>query len=66
MNLQEVLILLGSPNSPDGKLGPIALDRVKYVNELFQQEKRPILCTGGFGSHLIQVLGPMLFYYSRN
>ncbi|MHA8086355.1 YdcF family protein [Aquirufa sp. Wall-65K1] len=51
MNLQEVLILLGSPNSPDGKLGPIALDRVKYVNELFQQEKRPILCTGGFGSH---------------
>lgn len=51
MNYQEVLLVLGSPNSPHGQLGSIALDRVNYCWELFQIQARPILCTGGFGAH---------------
>lgn len=51
MHIHEVLVVLGSPNSPDGQLGPIALDRVNYCWELFQKQARLILCTGGFGAH---------------
>ncbi|TBH73662.1 YdcF family protein [Aquirufa nivalisilvae] len=51
MQFQEVLIILGSPNLPNGQLGPIAMDRVNYCWELFQIQARPILCTGGFGAH---------------
>ncbi|MFL0161634.1 YdcF family protein [Aquirufa salirivi] len=51
MNFQEVLLVLGSPNSPDGQLGAIAVDRVNYCWEEYQKKARPILCTGGFGAH---------------
>lgn len=51
MNFQEVIIVLGSPNSPEGQLGPMAVDRVNECWELWQKQAKPILCTGGFGSH---------------
>ncbi|MHA8071599.1 YdcF family protein [Aquirufa ecclesiirivi] len=51
MQFQEVLLVLGSPNSPDGQLGAIAMDRVNYCWEEYQKKARPILCTGGFGAH---------------
>ncbi|CAM4329911.1 YdcF family protein [Cytophagaceae bacterium 50C-KIRBA] len=51
MDFQEVMVVLGSPNSSDGQLGPIALDRVNHCWEQFQKQARPILCTGGFGDH---------------
>ena len=47
----EVIVVLGSPNFPDGTLGPIALDRIKDCLGIFDPTKHKILCTGGFGAH---------------
>lgn len=47
----EVIIVLGSPNFPDGTLGPIALDRLQGCLSIFNPQKHKILCTGGFGAH---------------
>jgi uncharacterized SAM-binding protein YcdF (DUF218 family) len=47
----EVIVVLGSPNFPDGTLGPIALDRLKGCLAIFDPTKHKILCTGGFGAH---------------
>ena len=49
--MKEVLIVLGSPNSAEGKLGDIAVDRLNYCYEIFDSNKNLILCTGGFGDH---------------
>lgn len=45
----KILIVLGSPNSDDGKLGTIALDRLDRCLELFNSTDNQIICTGGFG-----------------
>ncbi|MCK0114629.1 YdcF family protein [Gelidibacter sp. F63206] len=47
---KEVLIILGSPNSPSGKLSDISLSRLNYCVHHFQPENL-ILCTGGWGAH---------------
>ena len=47
----EVLIVLGSPNSAQGVLGAIAIDRLDVCYKLFDWKKNLILCTGGFGDH---------------
>lgn len=49
--MKEVLIVLGSPNSAEGKLGDIAIDRLNYCYEIFDPKKNLILCTGGFGDN---------------
>lgn len=47
----EVIVVLGSPNFPDGTLGPIAFDRLQGCLSIFDSIKHKILCTGGFGAH---------------
>lgn len=47
----EVIVVLGSPNFPDGTLGPIAFDRLQGCLSIFDPLKHKILCTGGFGAH---------------
>ena len=47
----EVIVVLGSPNFPDGTLGPIALDRLQGCLDIFDPSQHQILCTGGFGNH---------------
>lgn len=47
---KEVLIVLGSPNSPSGKLSDISLSRLNYCVQNFQKDSL-ILCTGGWGKH---------------
>jgi len=47
----EVIVVLGSPNFPDGTLGPIALDRLQGCLTIFDPIQHKILCTGGFGAH---------------
>ena len=47
----EVIVVLGSPNLPNGTLGPIALDRLQGCLSIFNPQKHKILCTGGFGTH---------------
>ncbi len=50
MKLSEVLVVLGSPNSPDGELSEIAKSRLDCVADRYDENKR-ILCTGGWGAH---------------
>ena len=47
---KEVLIVLGSPNSPSGKLSDISLSRLNYCVNHYQPGNL-ILCTGGWGAH---------------
>ena len=49
--MKEVLIVLGSPNSAEGKLGDVAVDRLNYCLKIFDLHKNLVLCTGGFGEH---------------
>lgn len=47
---KEILIVLGSPNSPSGKLSDISKSRLNYCTNLYQKGNL-ILCTGGWGDH---------------
>lgn len=47
---KEVLIILGSPNSPSGELSDISLSRLNDCINRYQKGNY-ILCTGGWGAH---------------
>jgi len=47
---QEILMVLGAPNSPEGELSNIAKSRLDCAVELYTADKK-ILCTGGWGNH---------------
>tara|TARA_R110002096_G_scaffold407483_1_gene606053 strand:- start:611 stop:1102 length:492 start_codon:yes stop_codon:yes gene_type:complete len=47
---KEVLIVLGSPNSPSGELSDISISRLNNCVERYQKGKL-MLCTGGWGEH---------------
>ena len=49
--MKNVIIILGSPNSKNGRLGKIAIGRAKKCLEVFNPKTDMILCTGGFGIH---------------
>jgi uncharacterized SAM-binding protein YcdF (DUF218 family) len=57
----EILIVLGSPNSPQGELSNISIDRLNYCLQHFNKEKL-ILCTGGFGVHFNTTSTPHATY----
>lgn len=46
----EILIVLGSPNSPTGELSSVSKERLDFCRKIFQ-ENSLILCTGGWGEH---------------
>jgi len=48
--MKEILIVLGSPNSPSGELSDISKSRLDYCKKVYNKEKL-ILCTGGWGPH---------------
>jgi len=47
---KEVLVVLGSPNSPSGELSDISLSRLDCCRNIFTKGQL-ILCTGGWGPH---------------
>lgn len=47
---KDVLIVLGSLNSPSGELSDISKSRLDYCANIYQQGNL-ILCTGGWGDH---------------
>ena len=47
---EQILIILGSPNSPDGELSDIAKSRLALCLKMYS-EKDLVLCTGGWGKH---------------
>lgn len=48
--MKNILIVLGSPNSPSGVLGDISLERLNCCKNNYK-EGDLILCTGGWGQH---------------
>jgi len=48
--MKEILIVLGSPNSPSGELSDISKSRLDYCKKVHNNGKL-ILCTGGWGPH---------------
>lgn len=63
--MKNVIIILGSPNSAKGRLGKIAVGRVKKCIEIFDSENDLILCTGGFGLHFNVTSTPHAEYLKR-
>jgi uncharacterized SAM-binding protein YcdF (DUF218 family) len=48
---ERTIMVLGSPNASNGRLGPIAISRAQKCLEIFDKNTDKILCTGGFGLH---------------
>jgi uncharacterized SAM-binding protein YcdF (DUF218 family) len=63
--MKQVIILLGSPNSANGRLSKIAIGRAKKCLEIFNSETDMILCTGGFGLHFNTTSIPHAEYLKR-
>jgi uncharacterized SAM-binding protein YcdF (DUF218 family) len=61
---QKILIVLGSPNTPSGKLSEISKDRLNYCLHYFQ-EGNLILCTGGWGAHFNTAKNAHAFYLKK-
>ena len=47
---KEILIVLGSPNSPSGVLSDLSISRLDYCLAQYKNGVK-ILCTGGWGPH---------------
>ncbi|MFW0738592.1 YdcF family protein [Flavobacterium sp. T12S277] len=62
----KVIIVLGSPNSDNGDLGEIALDRLNYCLDIFIPKEHCIICTGGFGEHFNKALLPHADYAMKH
>jgi uncharacterized SAM-binding protein YcdF (DUF218 family) len=63
MNPRPALVVLGSPNDPDGVLGTLAVDRLQYVIDTQRHcQDRTILCTGGFGAQFNTSASPHADY----
>jgi uncharacterized SAM-binding protein YcdF (DUF218 family) len=63
MNINGVIVVLGSPNDPQGQLSSIALERCSKA--LAEYKKHPgyaILPTGGWGKHFNTTDKPHGFY----
>jgi len=58
---KEILIVLGSPNSPEGKLSAISKSRLDYCARRYTKGKQ-VLCTGGWGAHFNKALEAHAFY----
>ncbi|WP_263362717.1 YdcF family protein [Flavobacterium collinsii] len=63
--MMKVIIVLGSPNSEDGDLGKIALDRLSYCLDIFKTKEHCVICTGGFGEHFNNAPRPHADYAMR-
>ncbi|MDD7913579.1 YdcF family protein [Polaribacter ponticola] len=61
---KEVLIILGSPNSPKGELTTISKQRLNYCKKIFKEDMM-VLCTGGNGAHF-NIAEKAHAYYTKN
>ena len=57
----EIIIVLGSPNSPSGELSNIAKSRLDCCLKIFNKGQL-ILCTGGWGQHFNTSDKPHAYY----
>ncbi len=61
---REILVVLGSPNSPNGELSTIAKDRLNFCQKTYQNNMM-ILCTGGWGDHFNVAIESHAFYLKK-
>jgi len=61
---KRILLVLGSPNSPEGLLSPMAISRLDTCFRLYRREGGLILLTGGYGPHF-NTSGKPHHWYAR-
>jgi uncharacterized SAM-binding protein YcdF (DUF218 family) len=61
---KEILVVLGSPNSPTGELSLMAKERLDFCLEIYEKHTL-ILCTGGFGALFNTASKPHAFYTKK-
>ena len=61
---KEILVVLGSPNSPTGELSVISKERLDFCLEIYRKEMM-ILCTGSWGAHFNTASEPHAFYTKK-
>ena len=61
MDNKAILVVLGSPNSPEGELSSISKGRLNYCKRVFT-EGSLIVCTGGWGDHFNTAKQPHAHY----
>ncbi|MBV7314466.1 YdcF family protein [Shewanella sp. NIFS-20-20] len=53
--MSSLIVQLGAPNAPDGRLSAIAQSRCELSWHCWQQDcRQTLVCTGGFGEHFNQ------------
>lgn len=62
----KIILVLGSPNEPDGTLSEMAKSRLAICRELYEPETYKIVLTGGFGSHFNTTDKPHSYYLKQN
>lgn len=61
--MNNIILVLGSPNDEQGNLSQIALDRLRCAYHIYQANPNfKIVCTGGFGAHFNTTDQPHYFY----
>ncbi|WP_034042410.1 YdcF family protein [Wocania ichthyoenteri] len=58
---KNVLIVLGSPNSPEGILSDISKSRLNFCASVYSKNNL-VLCTGGWGDHFNTANKPHAYY----
>ena len=61
---ERIIIILGSPNDPDGMLSETAKSRLELCLEVYKENDR-IICTGGWGAHFNTSERPHSFYAEK-
>lgn len=62
MSGNNILLVLGAPNSPEGILSPIAISRLDTCYSIYQREGSNIVLTGGYGPHFNITHKPHAWY----
>lgn len=60
--MKNIVVVLGSPNSNQGELGQIAMDRLNFCLKKFNPNTDLIVCTGGYGKHFNNTNQPHASY----
>ncbi|WP_159473765.1 YdcF family protein [Dyadobacter sp. 3J3] len=62
----KIILVLGSPNEPDGTLSEMAKTRLAVCQKLYETGNYKIVLTGGFGPHFNTTDKPHAYYLMQN
>ncbi|GLU52093.1 YdcF family protein [Dyadobacter frigoris] len=62
----KIILVLGSPNEPDGTLSEMAKSRLTVCQKLYVSGTYKIVLTGGFGQHFNTSDKPHAYYLKQN